>query len=218
MVSSDPLGEVSASTRNSCGALSESSVERQTVREIGRVSDRVHTRQPHSPGPTPESPARENPIAVPRTGTTRSEPSAPASVGASSRHNEAVTPPASACLAQRPHKAEGASPRGGERHHGVREANWSTESDQTERGAAHHAGLRGTPERHAAGHHQGTRTGAKQHQLRSRQRCAHPATNLAPAGYGTAAVRMDECARGGYPAPAGYETAAVRMDECVLGG
>ena len=46
MASSDPQGEVLASTRNSPGALAESHVERRTVRETGRVSDRVHTHQP----------------------------------------------------------------------------------------------------------------------------------------------------------------------------
>ena len=47
MASSDPRGEVSASTRSSPSAPAESPVERQTVRETGRVSDRVHTR--HTP-------------------------------------------------------------------------------------------------------------------------------------------------------------------------
>ena len=46
VASSDPQGEVSASTRNSPGAPAKSLVERRTVRETGRVSDRVHTRQP----------------------------------------------------------------------------------------------------------------------------------------------------------------------------
>ena len=54
--------------------------------------------------------------------------------------------------------------RAGERHHAVGKANRSTESDRTGRGAAHHAGPRGTPERHAAGYNKGTRTGAKQRQ------------------------------------------------------
>ena len=44
--SSDPQGEVSASIQNSPGALAESPVARWTVCETGRVSDRVHTRQP----------------------------------------------------------------------------------------------------------------------------------------------------------------------------
>ena len=69
---------------------------------------------------------------------------------------------------------------------------------------------------HATNH--GTRRDAKQHQPPSERKCARPAVNRAPAGYRTAAVRMDECAPGGYPAPAGYETAAVRMDECAPGG
>ena len=46
MASSDPQGEMTASTRNSPGAPAESAVERRTVRETRRVSDRVHTRQP----------------------------------------------------------------------------------------------------------------------------------------------------------------------------
>ena len=46
MASSDPQGEVSASTLNSPAAPAEAPVERRTVRETGRVSDRVHTRKP----------------------------------------------------------------------------------------------------------------------------------------------------------------------------
>ena len=128
------------------------------------VTGSTHTnhRSAPSPRPTPEGPARDNPIAGPRTGTTRSEPSAPASAGASGRHNEPGSRRASACPVQPPSKAGGASPRAGERHHCVGKADRSTESDWTGRGAAHHAGPRGTPERHAAGHNQGTRTGAKQ--------------------------------------------------------
>ena len=45
VASSDPQGEESASTQHSPGAPAESPVERRTVQEIGRVSDRVHTRQ-----------------------------------------------------------------------------------------------------------------------------------------------------------------------------
>ena len=202
-------------------------------------------RSARSPGPTPEGPARDTLIAGPRTGTTRSEPSAPASAGASARHNEPGSRPASACPAQPPSRAGGASPRGGERHHGVRKAYQSTGSDRTGRDAAHHAGPRGTPERHAAGYNyrntdrcqattaagcrkpgeraqhatnQGTRRGAKQHQPPSGWTCARPAANPAPVDYGTAAVRMNKCAPGGYPAPAGYKTAAVRMEKCAPGG
>ena len=115
-----------------------------------------------SPRPTPEGPTRNNPIAGPRTGTTRSESSAPASAGASGRQNEPGSRSVYACPAQPPSKSAGASPRGGKRHHGVWKANWSTESDRTGRGGAHNAGPRGTPQRRAAGNNQGTRTGAKQ--------------------------------------------------------
>ena len=58
-----------------------------------------------------------------------------------------------------------------------------------------------------------------EHQPPSGQTCARPAANPAPTGYiiaavrrvpgssrlRTAAVQMDECAPGGYPAPAGDE-------------
>ena len=173
-------------------------------------STHANHRSTRSPRPTPEGPARDNPIAGPRTVRTRSEPSVPASAGASGRHNEPGSRPASACPAQPPSKAEGASPRVGERHHGVGKADRSTERDRTGRGAAHHAGRRSTPERHAAGHNQGTWTGAKQqrpplpqtrracttgNEPRHRNRCQ--ATPVA--------VWMDECAPGGYSAPAGYE-------------
>ena len=121
-------------------------------------STHANHRCARSPRPTPEGPARDNTIAGPRTGTTRSDPSAPASAGASGRHNEPGSRPASACPAQPPSKSGDESPRGGERHHGVGKADLRTESDRTGRGAAHHAGPRGTLERHAAGHNQGTRT------------------------------------------------------------
>ena len=119
-------------------------------------------RSASSPRPTPEGPARDNPIAGFRTGTTRSEPSAPASAGASGRHNEPSSQLASACPAQPPSKDRGDSPRAGERHHSVQKADWSTESDRTGRGEAHHAGPRGTQEGHDAGHNHSTRTGAIQ--------------------------------------------------------
>ena len=194
-------------------------------------STHANHRSARSPRPTPEGPARDNPIAGPRTGTTRSEPSVPASAGASGRHNEPGSRPPSACPAQPPSKAGGPSPRGVERHHGVGKADRSTESDRTGRGAAHHAGPRGTPERHAAGHNQGTRTGAKpqrppgaanpesahnthrttaQKQVpsdTSRRPDGRVRARRVPSPYRlrTAAVRMEECAPGGYPGPTGYE-------------
>ena len=100
-------------------------------------STHAHHRHARSPRPMPEGPARDSPIAGPRTGTTRSQPSAPASAGASGRHIEPGSRPASACPAQPPNKAGGTSPWDGERHHGVRKADRSAESDRTGRGAAH---------------------------------------------------------------------------------
>ena len=173
-------------------------------------STHANHRSARSPGPIPEGPARNNPIAGPRAGTTRSEPSAPASAGASGRHNKPGSRLASACPAQPPSKAGGASPWGGERHHCDRKADRSTNSVRTGRGAAHHAWPRGTQKRHAAGRNQGTRTGAKQQR---------PPVAANPEGRTTgnepwhrnrcqatpAAVWMDECAPGGYSAPTGYE-------------
>ena len=95
MASFDPQEEVWASTRNSPGELAESPVQPRTVRETGRVSDRVYTRQhgsTRSPRPKPEGPTRDDPIPKPRTGTTQSEPSAPALAGVSSTHNEPGSP------------------------------------------------------------------------------------------------------------------------------
>ena len=56
VASSDPKGEVSASTRNSPGAPAGVPIRRRTVRETGRVSDRVHTRkQPQRTQPKGEA-------------------------------------------------------------------------------------------------------------------------------------------------------------------
>ena len=202
-------------------------------------SPHANNRSARSPRPTPEGPARDNPIAGPRTGTTRSKPSAPASAGASGRHNEPSSRPASACPAQPPSKARGASPRGGERHHGVGKADRSTQSDRTGRGAAHHAGPRGTPERHAAGHDQGTRTGAKQQWPpgAANPESAHNTQRTTARGQvpsNTSAVWTDVCAPGSepsrcrlrnsprpdgrvcarrVPSPCRLRTAAVWMDE-----
>ena len=137
MASSDPQGEVSASTRNSPGAPTESPDKRRTVRETGYVSDRVHTRQP--PQRT-EGPARDNPIAGPQTGTMRREPSAPALAGASGWHHELGSRPASTCPAQPPSKTGGDSPLDGGRHHGDGKADLSSERNRTGRGAAHQPG------------------------------------------------------------------------------
>ena len=99
-------------------------------------STHANIRSAHSPGLKPEGSARDNPI------TTLSEPSVLASVGASGKHKEPGSLPASTCPAQPPSKAGGDSPRGGGRHHGDRKADRSNESDWTGRGAAHQRGTR----------------------------------------------------------------------------
>ena len=56
VASSDPKGAVTASTQNSPGAPAESPVERRTVRETGRISDRIHTpKQPQRTQPKTEA-------------------------------------------------------------------------------------------------------------------------------------------------------------------
>ena len=207
-------------------------------------SAHANHRSARSPRPTPEGPARDKPIAGLRRGTTRSEPSAPAWVGASGRHNEPGSRLASACPAQPSSKAGGASPRGGERHHGVGKADLSTESDRTGRGAAPHVGPPVTPKRHAAGHNQGTRTGTKQQQppgaadpesAHNKQQTTareqvpsntgrrpdgrvRPRRVPSPCRLQTAAVWTDRCAPGSVASPCRLRTAAVRMDECAPGG
>ena len=189
-------------------------------------------------------PQTSNPIAGPRTGTTRSEPSAPASAGASGRHNEPGSRPASACPAQPPSKAWAGSPRAWGKAPRRRESRpeHRERPDRTRRGAprgatrhgkeAHRrpqprhtdrcqattaAGCCKPGERaqHATNH---GRTGAKQHQPPSGRTSARPAANQAPARYGTAAVRMDVCAPEGYPARAGYKRAPSRRTCARLEG
>ena len=104
------------------------------------ASTHANNRSAGSLRPKPEGPARYNRIAGPRTGTTRSEPSALASAGPSGRHKEPGSRPASTCPVQPPNKAGGDSPRGRGRHHGDGKADRSIESDRTGRGAAHQRG------------------------------------------------------------------------------
>ena len=124
-------------------------------------STHANHRSARSPRPMPEGPARDNPIAGPRTGTTRSEPSA------SSRRGPAAG--TKSPVLGRPPRAPRSRPvKPGAQAPGVGKGTTATgkptgaPSHRTGRGAAHHTGPRGTPERHAAGHNQATRTGAKQ--------------------------------------------------------
>ena len=165
MASSDPKGEVSASIRNSPGAAAESPVERRTVRETGRVSDRVHTHQTTAahaaqdrsrkdlPGTTPSrGPERvrrgARPAPLPRQGPAAGTKSPVLGRLPRAPRSHSVKPGATA-----PGVGEGTTatrtPTGAPRATGPDEAHRTN------------AGRRGTPERHAAGHNQGTRTGAK---------------------------------------------------------
>ena len=106
-------------------------------------STHANHRSARSPRQTTEGPARDNPIAGHRTGTTRSEPSAAASAAARGRHNEPGSRPAFRCPAQPPSKSGGVGLQDGESHHGVRKANRITESNRTGRGVAHQSGAAG---------------------------------------------------------------------------
>ena len=234
VASSDPQGEVSASTGNSPGAPAQSPVEQRTVRETGRVSDRFHTRQP--PQRTqPETGAGGTRQGQPHRGAPKgydAERAQRPCLGGGQRQAQLARFSAGLRVPRAAsQQSRGPSPWDGERHHGVGKADRSTESNRTERGAAHHAGPRGTPERHAAGHNRGTRTGAKpqrppgatnpesahnthrttaQEQVHSNTSCCldgRVRARRVPSPYRlrTAAVRMDECAPGGYQAPTGYE-------------
>ena len=162
-------------------------------------STHANHRSARSPRPTPEGPAGDKPIAGPRTGTTRSEPSVPASAGASGGHNEPGSQPASACPAQPPRKAGDDSPRGWERHHGVRRAD-----RRTTRG--HEARQRGTPPSITKAHGQLPSSNGRRVPQTRRARTTRTKPRHRNRCHATpTAVWMDECAPGGYAAPAGYE-------------
>ena len=144
VASSDPKAEVSASTRNSPGALGKCPFKRQTVPEIGRASDRVirgrttaaYAAQDRSrrdpPGTTPlpgpervRRRARQAPLLRqgPAVGTMNPVPGRPPRAPRSN-----------------PVRPGAIAPWGGGRHHGDGKTSQSTEGDQTGRGAAHQPG------------------------------------------------------------------------------
>ena len=145
VASSDPKGEVSVSTRNSPGAPVDSPIERRTVPQTGRVSDRVQTRQNTAaqaaqdqrrkdpPGITPLPGPEElrhgaSPVPLPRRG-----PAAGTMIPVLGQPPRAPR--------SRPVNPEAKAPsRGG--HHGNRTTDRRTESDRTGRGAAHQCGAK----------------------------------------------------------------------------
>ena len=164
VASSDPKGVVSASTQNSPGAPAESPVRRRTVRETGRVSDRVHTRQTTAahaardrrrrdplgttPSRGPERVQRgASPALLPRRGPAEGTMSPVLGRPPRAPRSRPVKPGA-----QAPGVGKGTTALG--KPTGALTATGPDEARRTK------AGPRGTPERHAAGHNQGTRTGA----------------------------------------------------------
>ena len=137
-------GAVSASTRNSPGALAESPVERRTVRETGRVSDRVHTHQTTAAHAAQDRSRRDLPGTTPSRGPegvrlgARSAPLPRQGPAVGTKSPVLGRPPRAP--PQQASKARGDSPRGGGRHNGDGTADRSTESDPTGRGAAHQRG------------------------------------------------------------------------------
>ena len=125
VASSDLKEMVSASTQTSPGAPVESPVERWMVREPGPVSDRVHTGKPPqcTQPKTDTGGTRQGQLhrGAP-TGYNAGRAQRPASAGASSRHHEPGSRPASTCATQPPIKSGGESPQGGKRHHIVGKA------------------------------------------------------------------------------------------------
>ena len=200
-------------------------------------STHANHRSAHSPRPTPEGPARDNPIAGPRTGTTQSEPSAPASAGASGRHNELFPGPPQRAPRSQPIKP-GAQALGLGEGTTVSGAPRATGPDE---GRRNNAGPRGMPERHAASHNQGTRTAASRNghgvPQTQRVRTTRNEPRQEDRSQATpAAVQTDVCAPSSKPSPCRLRnsrhpdgrvcaqrvpspcrllTAAIRTDECA---
>ena len=157
-------GGVSVHTKQH-GAPAESPVERRTVRKTGRVSDRVHTRRTTAahaaqdrswrdpPGTTPSRGPEQvrhgaGPAPLPRRGPAANTMSPVLSRPPRAQRSHPVMPGATA-----PGVGEGTMATG--KPTGAPRATGPDEERRT------NAGPRGMPDRHAAGHNHGTRTGAK---------------------------------------------------------
>ena len=170
---SDPKGAVSASTQNSPSAPAESPVARRTVRETGRVNDKVHTRQTTAahaaqdrsrrdpPGTTasrgPERVRRgARPAPLPRQGPAAGTTSPVLGRPPRAPRSHPVKPGVTA-----PGVGEGTTTMG--KPTGAPRATGPDEERRT------NAGPRGTPVRHAPGNNHGTRTDAEPQQPRTRE-------------------------------------------------
>ena len=166
MAFSDPQGAVSASTQNSPGALAESPVERRAGQETGRVSERVHTRQTTTAHAAQYRRQRDPAGRAPSRGPERVRrgvsptPLTPQRPAASTKSPVLGRPPCAPRSrpvnprAQAPGMEKGTTALGK-----LTGAPRGTGPDEARR---INVGPRGTPERHAAGHNQGTGTGSKQ--------------------------------------------------------
>ena len=153
-------------SQNSFVAPAESPVERRTVRETGRINDRVHTRQTTAAHAAQDRTWRDLPETTPSQGTERVQ-----------RGASPVPPPRRGPAAGTMSPFLGRPPRSpgscrvnlGARAPGVGESTTATGKPTgvpraTGPDEARHTnrGQRGTPERHAAGHNHGTGPRAKQ--------------------------------------------------------
>ena len=165
MESSDPKGAVSASTRNSPGAPVESPVKRRTVQETGRVSDRVHTRQTTAAHAARDRSQRDPPGTTPSRGPERVRRGArPAPLPWQGPAAGTMSPvPGRPPRAPRSHpvKPGATAPGVGEGTTATGKPTGAPRATGPDEERRTNPGPRGTPDRHAARHNHGRRTGAK---------------------------------------------------------
>ena len=164
--SSDQQEEASASTRNSPCATADNPVRRRTVRETGRVTDRVHMRKTTAPHTAQDRKCKDPQGKMPQQGPKRvqhgASPAPSPRGGASGRHHEPGSWPASTCPAQPPSKTGGGEHPLGEgtgttgKPTGAPRATGPDEARRTK------AGPQATPKRRAVGPNQSTRPAARQ--------------------------------------------------------
>ena len=165
LASSVPRGAVSASTRNSPGASAESPVERRTVRETRRVSDRVHTRQTTAAHAAQDRSLRDRPETTPSRGPVRvrrgARPAPLPRQGPAAGTKSPVFGQPQRAPRSDPVKPGATAPGVGEGTTATGKPTGKPRATGPDEARRTNAGPRGTPERHAAGHNHGTRTGAK---------------------------------------------------------